>query len=40
MFNRQIVVRQSLGWALGWGLEARTANLIWHWGDNPASRIS
>jgi CubicO group peptidase (beta-lactamase class C family) len=36
MFNRQIVVRQSLGWGLGWGLEARdNQSLIWHWGDNP-----
>ena len=36
MFTRQIIVRQSLGWALGWGLESREGqNLIWHWGDNP-----
>lgn len=36
MFNRQVAIRGSLGWGLGWGLEARDGRtLIWHWGDNP-----
>jgi CubicO group peptidase (beta-lactamase class C family) len=36
MFIRRIVVRGSLGWGMGWGLESRDSQaLIWHWGDNP-----
>jgi len=34
MTARQITVRGSLDWGLGWGIERYEGrNLIWHWGD-------
>lgn len=35
MLTPTVAVRESLSWALGWGLqEGEDATSFWHWGDN------